>query len=121
MQVQQQNRERYYQYLQFEIDRINKRELEDKRRVQLQEIIPIDPFVDSKTGQFDDGKFDTELEKRVHSNMSVKDIAELYENIENISNYAGKTASFNSNSNSNSPWFLDVFESLQQQRSRQRY
>jgi hypothetical protein len=127
VQVQQQ-REEPYQYMQSEIDRINKREEENKRRAQLQEIIPIERFVDSKTGHLDEAKFQNELEKRVHSNMSVEDIAELYGYIEsnrvyNDSNYAAKTASasFNSNTNSNDIWFLDVFDSLQQQRRKQRY
>jgi hypothetical protein len=121
MQSQQQQ---YYQHLQSEIERINRREIEDKRRRELRDIIPTDTFIDSSTGQLDEAKFQHELERRVHSNVSVEEIAELYENIENIenynsSNYAGKTAS--SNANSNSLWFLDVFDSLKQQRNRQRY
>lgn len=112
-----------YQYLQSEIDKIKKREEEDKRRTYLREIIPINPFIDSKTGQLDETKFQNELEKRVHSNVSVEEITQLYEDIENArtynnnSNYTGKTAS----SNSNSLWFLDVFDTLKQQRIRQSY
>lgn len=130
MQVQQQNQNlEPYQYLQSEIDNINKREEEDKRRAQLREVILVDPFIDSKTGQLDETKFQNELERRVHSNVSVEEIAELYEDIAKVRNYnsendisyTGKTASSNANLNSNSLWFLDVFDSLRQQRIKQSY
>jgi hypothetical protein len=73
-----QSQQQYYQYLQSEIERINKREEEDKRRSYLREVIPVDPFVDSSTGQLDEAKFQHELERRVKSNVSVEEIAELY-------------------------------------------
>src|SRR5690242_5916390 len=128
MQIQhhQQNREPY-QYLQSEIERINKREEEDKRRTYLREVIPVDSFIDSSTGQLDNNRFESELEKRVKSNVSVEEITQLYEDIANVRNYnsendskyTNKTAS--ASSSNPSLWFLDVFDSLQQQKSKQRY
>ena len=86
------------------------------------------PFVNPNNGEFDEANFQIELERRVQSNMTVEEIAEMYDvNLETSTNnnkndnnshrqrYTGKTTSSststdNNNDNNNSPWFLDVFE-----------
>jgi hypothetical protein len=49
------------EYLKAEIDRINRQNAEEKKRIQLKEIILAYPFIDSNTGQFNEAKFQTEL------------------------------------------------------------
>jgi hypothetical protein len=48
----QQYQQQYYQYLQFEIDTINIRDAENKNRAELEKVIPVDPFIDRDTAQF---------------------------------------------------------------------
>jgi glucan-binding YG repeat protein len=116
----QQQQQQHLEYLKAEIDRINRQNAEEKKRIQLKEIIPAHPFINPSTGEFNEAKFQTELERRVKSNMTVEEIAEMYDvNLETCNNnkndnqqrYVGKTASSPSSTANNSLWFLDMFES----------
>jgi hypothetical protein len=116
----QQQPQQQLEYLKAEIDRINRQNTEEKKRIQLKEIIPAHPFINPSTGEFNEAKFQTELERRVKSDMTVEEIAEMYDvNLETCNNnkndnqqrYVGKTASSPSSTANNSLWFLDVFES----------
>ena len=113
--------QQHLEYLKAEIDRINRQNAEEKKRIQLKEIIPAHPFINPSTGEFNEAKFQTELERRVKSDMTIDEIAEIYDvNLETCKNnnnnkkndnqqrYTGKTAS--STASNNSLWFLDVFE-----------
>jgi glucan-binding YG repeat protein len=116
----QHQQKQHLEYLKAEIDRINRQNAEEKKRIQLKEIIPAHPFINPSTGEFNEAKFQTELERRVKSNMTVEEIAEMYDvNLETCNNnkndnqqrYVGKTASSPSSTANNSLWFLDMFES----------
>lgn len=103
--------QQYYQYLQSEIDKINIRDAENKKRAELEKVIPVEPFLNRETVEFNEQRFQNELDKRVKSNLSVDEIAELYDvKISYNNNNTGKTASTSSNNINKSPWFLDVFE-----------
>jgi hypothetical protein len=118
----QQQQQQQLEYLKGEIDRMNRQNTEERKRAQLKEIIPAHPFINPSTGEFNEAKFQTELEKRVKSNMTIDEIAEIYDiNLETCNNnnnnnkknynqqrYTGKTAS--STASNNSLWFLDMFE-----------
>ena len=118
-----QQQQQQLEYLKAEIDRINRQNAEERKRAQLKEIIPAHPFINPSTGEFNEAKFQTELERRVKSDMTIDEIAEIYDvNLETCNNnnnnnnkkndnqqrYTGKTAS--STTSNNSLWFLDVFE-----------
>ena len=70
---------------------------ESKKRAQLENIIPINKFMDQNTGQFNEQAFRSR-ERKVKVKMSVEDIAESYcsnscTNDNSNNNIKSKTAS----------------------------
>ncbi|MGB6627743.1 MAG: hypothetical protein WBL88_06950 [Nitrososphaeraceae archaeon] len=93
---------------------------ESKKRAQLENIIPINKFMDQNTGQFNEQAFRSEIERKVKSNMSVEDIAESYcsnsrTNDNSNNNIKSKTASASMANGNSQTWFLDVFDLRNQQ------
>jgi hypothetical protein len=93
-QQQHSHQQQQLEYPKAEIDRINRQNAEEKKRAQLKEIIPAYKFIDSNTGQFNEVRFQNELEKRVKSNMTVEEIAEMYD-------VDARTCNNNDNNNNN--------------------
>jgi hypothetical protein len=73
---QQQQQQQQLEYLKAEIDRMNRQNAEERKRAQLKEIIPAHPFINPSTGEFNEAKFQTELERRVKSDMTIDEIAD---------------------------------------------